>query len=718
MSFTRRQGVIAPGGVAHPFAALYAGGQCGVNFNSSFPFVVGAAATYESVPSVTSFAVTGGGRVGIGTLSPTSALHVSGSDPTVIIQGSGATTAAGGDAYLRLAEDGSFRGGFLRASSSSPRGLCIGMHSSATTLLADDTVHLFVDEDNGNVSIGRGHAVGDEKLDVNGAVCVEGGVVTLSSTAQSDECLISASTLVTGSLVLHNQGFTSYIAGLNHPVVYSSNASFGSETGSSSLVLQGGDGGGVVLRTADTERVRVAADGKVGVGVASPTAQLDVRGGKTIIDTVALGASARHTNWAYFGHKDLNDDTQYALLFDTTGYALLNSSGTGYIQLRHNNTALMTFSSTGMVGLGTASPGYRLTVGQNTSASVDEEVRVQSRRFAGVRVDGDTANLSGEPGGAYLRLSQDGDLVAGAVSLVQIAGGDGIGGSVANSSGNGMLVGTKNSNNIALHLCTNNNVRMTILGNGNVGIGTTTPNVKLVASRLKINGGWGNPANGTNGGGSGYRLILWTGSASGTPYGVGVGTGDSSGGALWFGVPTSAQHLWFGGTHSLMRLREVGGRSELDLNRISYPQTHAAILSSIRWAGSGDVSISTTSWTQVRSHTFTLVNQPDCMLMASFDCHYGVGGNGWDDWEARITVVNGSTTHVIAKVRHFWRGQNGGGTRSGTLFPLIGCFSYTSAMTSVTFRVEVRRHNSDDVLTVHQSTTEFPSYLTVVQYKM
>ena len=47
---------------------------------------------------------------------------------------------------------------------------------------------------------------------------------------------------------------------------------------------------------------------------------------------------------------------------------------------------------------------------------VDVICSIRSRRFASLRIDG---NLGGEPGGTYARLSQDGNIMHGIVSVVQ-----------------------------------------------------------------------------------------------------------------------------------------------------------------------------------------------------------------------------------------------------------------------------------------------------------
>jgi hypothetical protein len=119
-----------------------------------------------------------------------------------------------------------------------------------------------------------------------------------------------------------------------------------------------------------------------------------------------------------------------------------------------------------------------LYIGSTTDATTDvKSLTVESRGFAGIYLKGDTANTSGEPGGAFLRLSQDAGAVTGILGIVNIAGRDGSTETYTNTLGNSLLLGHKH--NSALHLGTNNAVRMTILGNGYVGIALTNPTYRL-----------------------------------------------------------------------------------------------------------------------------------------------------------------------------------------------------------------------------------------------
>lgn len=98
---------------------------------------------------------------------------------------------------------------------------------------------------------------------------------------------------------------------------------------------------------------------------------------------------------------------------------------------------------------------------------------------------------------------------------------------------------------------------MTLTTNRNVGIGTTTPQAKLdVNGNIRVNNGLSDgPINGEMGG-DGSRIVLWSGNATNTPFALGIGSSS-----LWYGVPTSGNHIWYNGTTEAMRIssgRNVG----------------------------------------------------------------------------------------------------------------------------------------------------------------
>jgi hypothetical protein len=148
----------------------------------------------------------------------------------------------------------------------------------------------------------------------------------------------------------------------------------------------------------------------------------------------------------------------------------------GTLVLRDNTGG---FDTAGNVTIGSIpSPEAILHVGSTSDTTTStQRIIVESRGFAGIELRGDRSNVSGEPGGAYVLLSQDGQIVQGTLSIIQTANGDGKGGSITGTTTNSIVLGNRvTTGNAAANLqfSTQDVVRLTITGNGNFGFLTST----------------------------------------------------------------------------------------------------------------------------------------------------------------------------------------------------------------------------------------------------
>lgn len=163
-----------------------------------------------------------------------------------------------------------------------------------------------------------------------------------------------------------------------------------------------------------TEKMRITAGGNVGIGETSPSSKLHVVG-SSLTNTFRVTDAANYT---------------ICMGYEGTGnIGLISTLGaTASLALGTNQTARMTITGGGNVGIGTSSPAQALSIGDGTSTKY---VRVQ--------------------------------------------------GSVADSYFGSDSVGTflGNNSNAALYFQVNSTERMRITSGGNVGIGTTTINDKL-----------------------------------------------------------------------------------------------------------------------------------------------------------------------------------------------------------------------------------------------
>jgi hypothetical protein len=185
--------------------------------------------------------------------------------------------------------------------------------------------------------------------------------------------------------------------------------------------------------TVDTSTLHVdATNNRVGVGTASPTAELEVRGASN--PEIRIVSSDGTDPALYFG--DSVDLVRGGFVFDTS---------TNDLQFRgYNNSTVMTIESDGQVGIGTTSPSALLHVNAGTVNNCATFESTDAGAIVSL-VDNSTT------GSAYVGIRADGD---------------------------------------NLRLRSGNSNQVTIQSNGDVGIGTLSPSAKLdVNGSLSKNSG-------------------------------------------------------------------------------------------------------------------------------------------------------------------------------------------------------------------------------------
>ena len=115
--------------------------------------------------------------------------------------------------------------------------------------------------------------------------------------------------------------------------------------------------------------------------------------------------------------------------------------------------------------------------------------------------------------------------------------------------------------------------------------------------------------------------------------------------------------------------------------------------------GGSTTTISTNSDTDVASYSYTPVSS-NSYLVIEFTTRYFVAGSAADDYVSRI-AVDGAEQSFNVQV---WTNGTGGGTRSGTLFPLMARYT-NSNTTAKTISATVRKGTTDDNATVYKDTT-------------
>ena len=114
----------------------------------------------------------------------------------------------------------------------------------------------------------------------------------------------------------------------------------------------------LAIQTNNTERMRIAAGGNVGIGTTSPTGNLTIGGSSPRLDFLETGGSAGFDNTTLIRDADVFAiQTRNVGTFVSNDYRIsTNASGALTHEWRIANTERMRIDSTGNVGIGTVSP--------------------------------------------------------------------------------------------------------------------------------------------------------------------------------------------------------------------------------------------------------------------------------------------------------------------------------------------------------------------------
>ena len=195
-----------------------------------------------------------------------------------------------------------------------------------------------------------------------------------------------------------------------------------------------------VASTNDTKILTVNSNGRVGIGTTSPSHKLTVNGTGTTASFISSNSKSV---------INLSDDGADANLISNSGSFHIGSTSTDLAKF-------MVKLNTGRVGIGTSSPASLL--------------HLASTGPAVLTIEADTDNAT-ETDNARIVLKQDGAIVVGRMGY----------------ENNTNALEFINEFNDGLSLGTNNTKRLTITAGGAVGIGTTSPVGKLHVEQLDNN---------------------------------------------------------------------------------------------------------------------------------------------------------------------------------------------------------------------------------------
>lgn len=163
--------------------------------------------------------------------------------------------------------------------------------------------------------------------------------------------------------------------------------------------------------------------GNLGIGTTAPRQYFDIQGGNAIVSgNIGIGTTIATQSLHVVGQT-----------YHSTNVGIGTTVPRQLLDVQGGNAIF-----SGNVGVGTTNADYRLVVGDNTAR--DEIIKVDSQRYAGIILNGDSANTVGEVGGAYITLRQDAASISGVLAINQVDGQDGRGGTLTGSVANALLL--------------------------------------------------------------------------------------------------------------------------------------------------------------------------------------------------------------------------------------------------------------------------------------
>ena len=427
------------------------------------------------------------GNLGIGTITPAEKLHVAGTNTNIRLSGSYAANQSnkieinnGQTGAIKFAigmellsnSGGNYTSSLYTSSATDTRFSFIQAANSVTTFLTSNTERMRI---NASGDIGIGSTSPDSRLSVSSPL--EYAINTLNPTSVAN----SASGIAFYGL--NSTTARQFYAGIS--------ATFSNTAG-------GAQAGALTFDTIDAnvvaERMRISSAGNVGIGTASPTTKLDVRGdvnGDSVINSSNVNAGALARGVINCGSTiatatlAANSSAVVATpgLGRPDGIALFTgSTSTGGIDIgARNASGIITFGTggntervridaAGNVGIGTTTPGYPLHVSTNIN------------ELGGINVSNSNTGALSRSALLANSTSASAILSANGSSWVGSAGQgrpDGVALWTNSLTTGGLAIAARNGAGIITFATGGETERVRITAAGSVGIGTASPGALL-----------------------------------------------------------------------------------------------------------------------------------------------------------------------------------------------------------------------------------------------
>ena len=267
-------------------------------------------------------------------------------------------------------------------------------------------------------AVGTAELANDASISTSGSITTTGAFTSVGiddnasgATAitidSSENVGIGTSTITYDGLTLHN----SASAGYTYITITNDGTGTGSGNGfnigvnaNEDAILLNRESTNMLFSTAGTERMRIASDGKVGIGTASPNNNvLHVEGNAS---TTGIAVFSGTADVVYFRDTGAGTGLKNWGLQSTGGSFNINTHNDSFV----GQSTKMTFLTDGKVGIGTTTPNANgLTIKRTGSENAELYVLASGTGYAGVVMDASNGDASG---GDYLFIYQTNDLHA------------------------------------------------------------------------------------------------------------------------------------------------------------------------------------------------------------------------------------------------------------------------------------------------------------------